>query len=94
MKRIISKKLCSFNDSQTTRHFLYTLTKEGYLGMLDICMSAFHEKKFGTSVTVKSSQNYSATLSPPPIRPMVEKFPFCKLELTEIHVQKRIEECA
>lgn len=94
MKRTVLQKQTSFYDSLTKRELSYPLGKEGYLGKLEICMPMLREKKAGTSVTTQSSQNYSATLSPPPIRPMVEKYPFYKLERTEIKAQKRIEECA
>ncbi len=68
------------------------LSKEGYLGISKIHLPIFHEKKAGTSV--KSSQNYSASLSPPPIRPMVEKHPLYETKAGKIGMQKRIEECA
>ncbi|MCM3610127.1 hypothetical protein M4S82_02620 [Planococcus sp. MERTA32b] len=93
MKRSSLQKIRSFYGSQFKRKLSPTLGKEGYLGTLEICMPAFHEKKFGTSATAKSSQNHSAALSPPPICPMVEKYPYHKLKQTGNKAHKQIEEC-
>lgn len=94
MKRTNSKKYFKFKDSQTASEFTHTLAKEGYLGTAKICLPAIHEEKFGTSVIVKPSQTYSAILSPPPIRPMVEKYPYYRSKQSVIKAQKRIEEGA
>lgn len=94
MKRSVRKKQLDFSYMQITEETFYSLKKEGYLGMPESSLPISREKKPGTSVTARSSLNYSATLSPPPIRPMVEKHPFYEKQKPAIKVQKRIEECA
>lgn len=94
MQRSVRKKQSAFSYMQNLKEAFHSLRKEGYLGIPENSLPISREKKAGTSVTAKASQNYSATLSPPPIRPMVEKYPFNKLVRTEIKAQKRIEECA
>lgn len=93
MKRSKTQIRLIFSNTQTKRESYHTLGKEGYLGMLKICLPIFREKKSGTSVKALSSPSYSTFLSPPPIRPMVEKYPIYETAAIKIRIQKLIEEC-
>lgn len=77
-----------------TKEQPHSLGIEGFLSMLEISLPIFREKKTGTSVIANSSSNYSASHSPPPIRPLVEKHPYFELPVSKDGIQNPIEECA
>lgn len=81
-------------DCRNTTEPSQPLVKEGFLGMSVFCLSIFREKKVGTSVTASLPPIYSASLSPPPIRPMVENYPDFEMPIIKNQTQNLIEECA
>lgn len=79
--------------NRNTKEQSLSLEIQRFLGMPGICLPKFREKKTGTSVIAKSS-TYSASHSPPPVRPMVEKNPFIEIPERQYGSHNLIKECA
>ena len=94
MQRSITLLYFIFSTTQAKKELSLSFKREGFLGMLKICMPIFREKKSGTSVKVKLFQSYSTPIPPPPIRPLVEKHPLFETTAMKIKVQKSLKECA
>ncbi|TAA73539.1 hypothetical protein [Planococcus salinarum] len=94
MEYTTKQKRFFISDCRNTTEPSQPFIKEGFLGMSVFCLSIFREKKIGTSVTARLSPIYSASLSPPPIRPMVEDYPNFEMPVIKNQEQNLIEECA
>lgn len=88
------KRVFTFLTTEILDNRYHPSKKEGFLGMPEICLPIFREKKIGTSVTAIVSPIYSAALSPPPIRPMVEQYLYFEVPAIKNRMQNLIEECA
>lgn len=80
------------SNTRNSKKPLNFLGEEGFLGMFGICLPIFRGKKIGTSVN--TSTIYSSSLSPPPIRPMVENYPFFEIPALNNRIDNLIKECA
>ena len=91
MKRLRTQMRLRNSHARNTKQPLRPLEYGGYLGMPGISLSIFREKKIGTSVNTTTI--YSSSLSPPPIRPMVENYPYFEIPVLKDGIQNPIEEC-
>lgn len=94
MELIITREHFFISDCRNTRETSQPFFKEGFLGIPVFCQPIFREKKIGTSVTAPLSPMYSTSLSPPPIRPLVENYPYFEVPAIKNRMQILIEECA